>query len=103
MFFLRDFCLRQWKSRLKLQEQGCLIKCVAPTGKAAKRMEEATGEHASTIHRLINAIGDFGSIDADVVIVDEFSMVDVYVMYMLTSHLDKDRQEREILRKGKFV
>lgn len=74
----------------KLQEQGCLIKCVAPTGKAAKRMEEATGEHASTIHRLINAIGDFGSIDADVVIVDEFSMVDVYVMYMLTSHLDKD-------------
>lgn len=74
----------------KLQEQGCLIKCVAPTGKAAKRMEEATGEHASTIHRLINAIGDFGSIDADVVIVDEFSMVDVYVMYMLTSHLDKN-------------
>lgn len=73
----------------KLQEQGCLIKCVAPTGKAAKRMEEATGEHASTIHRLINAIGNFESIDADVVIVDEFSMVDVYMMYMLTSHLDK--------------
>jgi exodeoxyribonuclease V alpha subunit len=64
----------------------------APTGRAAKRMSEATGEQASTIHRLLeikkiddnNAVGrldyPISPIDGDVVIVDEMSMVDVFMM-----------------------
>ncbi|MCL2342182.1 MAG: ATP-dependent RecD-like DNA helicase [Firmicutes bacterium] len=60
-------------------------------GRAAKRMSEATGEEASTIHRLlqIGKIEEAGlvnidmqipPIDADVIIIDEMSMVDIYVM-----------------------
>jgi len=64
----------------------------APTGRAAKRMSEATKEEASTIHRLleIGKIEENGNlvdinypvapIDADVVIIDEMSMVDIYIM-----------------------
>ena len=66
----------------------------APTGRAAKRMSETTGEDAKTIHRLLE-IGKFeedklGSIDndvspidADVIVVDEMSMVDVFLMNYL--------------------
>ena len=65
----------------------------APTGRAAKRMTEATGEDAKTLHRLLE-IGktsddkvdiDLGvaPIDADVVIVDEMSMVDLFLMNYL--------------------
>lgn len=67
----------------------------APTGRAAKRMSETTGEEAKTIHRLLE-IGKFeedklGSVDtdvapvdADVLVVDEMSMVDVFLMNYLT-------------------
>lgn len=70
----------------------------APTGRAAKRMSETTGEDAKTIHRLLE-IGKFeedklGSIDtdvtpvdADVLVVDEMSMVDVFLMNYLTKAL----------------
>ena len=64
----------------------------APTGRAAKRMSEATGEEATTIHRLLE-LGktedtldiekldyQIAPIDADVIIVDEMSMVDAFVM-----------------------
>lgn len=67
----------------------------APTGRAAKRMTETTGEDAMTLHRLLE-IGkiqeennsrykdiDLTPIDADVVIVDEMSMVDVFIMNYL--------------------
>lgn len=66
----------------------------APTGRAAKRMSETTGEDAKTIHRLLE-IGKFeedklGSVDtdvtpvdADVLVVDEMSMVDVFLMNYL--------------------
>lgn len=66
----------------------------APTGRAAKRMSETTGEDAKTIHRLLE-IGKFeedklGSIDtdvtpvdADILVVDEMSMVDVFLMNYL--------------------
>lgn len=66
----------------------------APTGRAAKRMSETTGEEAKTIHRLLE-IGKFeedrlGSINndvtpinADVIVVDEMSMVDVFLMNYL--------------------
>ena len=69
----------------------------APTGRAAKKMTEATGKEASTLHRLlgIGKLDDDGiytrhsgykgePIDADVIVVDELSMVDMFVMdYLL--------------------
>ena len=70
----------------------------APTGRAAKRMSETTGEEAKTIHRLLE-IGKFeedklGSvdtdvspIDCDVLVVDEMSMVDVFLMNYLVKAL----------------
>lgn len=66
----------------------------APTGRAAKRMSETTGKEAKTLHRLLE-IGKFENeqknemdiqitpIDADVVIVDEMSMVDMFLMNYL--------------------
>ncbi len=73
------------------------LKCVlaAPTGRAAKRLTEVTGEEASTIHRLLEAGIDPNTgrmffardesnpIKADVVIVDEMSMVDVLLLHEL--------------------
>lgn len=60
----------------------------APTGRAAKRMSEATGQEASTLHRLLEYGGEDGSftrdednpLDCTCVIVDEMSMVDVFLM-----------------------
>lgn len=67
----------------------------APTGRAAKRMTETTGEEAKTLHRLLE-IGkiqddptnkyseyEIAPIDADVIIVDEMSMVDLFLMNYL--------------------
>ena len=66
----------------------------APTGKAAKRMKEATNEDAKTIHRLLeigkieedrNSMVEYevAPIDADIIIIDEMSMVDTYIMNYL--------------------
>ena len=73
------------------------LKCVlaAPTGRAAKRLTEVTGREASTIHRLLEAGIDPHTgtlffqkdeddpLDADAVIVDEMSMVDVELLHRL--------------------
>ena len=67
------------------------VELCAPTGRAAKRMSEATGCAARTIHRLLEYTGEgmgFGRdadnpVDADVVIVDEMSMVDIFLMRSL--------------------
>lgn len=77
---------------LKKQKKG--IALTAPTGRAAKRMSEVTGENAYTVHRLLEV--DFTAKDkltfkkneknplkADVVIVDEMSMVDVLLFESL--------------------
>ncbi|MDY3119083.1 MAG: ATP-dependent RecD-like DNA helicase [Peptoniphilus sp.] len=66
------------------------IALAAPTGRAAKRMEEATGRSASTIHRLLkydyideegtNSIVSGDVIEADVLIIDEASMIDLLLM-----------------------
>ncbi len=68
----------------------------APTGRAAKRMKEATGSEAKTIHRMLEVSGGmeegsrgiFGRnednpLEADVVIIDEMSMVDIHLMHAL--------------------
>ena len=71
----------------------------APTGRAAKRMTETTGEDAKTLHRLLeigkieeegnyeNIDYEIAPLDADVVIVDEMSMVDVFLMNYLVKAL----------------
>ena len=70
--------------------RGKKVALCAPTGRAAKRMTEATGNEASTLHRLLeigkvfddkpNPDLDVTPIDADVVIIDEVSMVDIFLM-----------------------
>lgn len=76
-----------------MKKLGLKTALVAPTGRAAKRLEEATGEKASTIHRLLNLDFKNGKgaftynesmrLEEDVFIVDEVSMTDVYVMKSL--------------------
>lgn len=60
------------------------IALAAPTGKAAQRASEATGLPSATLHRLLGLKGDGapapGQLEADVLVVDEFSMVDVPLM-----------------------
>ena len=67
----------------------------APTGKAAKRMEESTGRDACTIHRLLGYNGHKfqfeGPIDTDLLVVDEVSMVDVPLLWHLLRALDLGR------------
>ena len=81
------------------KSRGKKVVLCAPTGRAAKRMTEATGEEASTLHRLLE-IGkvsdekpdpdlDVTPIDADVVIIDEMSMVDIFLMNYVVKALFK--------------
>ncbi len=66
------------------------VSLAAPTGRAAKRLSEATGQTAKTIHRLLeyNSYGNFNKdeknlLNCDVLIVDETSMVDISLAYSL--------------------
>ena len=71
------------------------VELCAPTGRAAKRMSEATGCSARTIHRLLEYAGEGKGfqrnaddpLDADAVIVDEMSMVDIFLMRALLKAL----------------
>ena len=77
------------------QQMGLKCLLAAPTGRAAKRLTEVTGEDASTIHRLLEATIDINTgemyfvrdeenpLKADAVIVDEMSMVDVQLLHSL--------------------
>ncbi len=76
------------------EDDGLNIELAAPTGRAAKRMKEATGREARTIHRLLEVNGDpeteifFNKtmddpIETDVIIIDEMSMVDLYLFQSL--------------------
>lgn len=75
-----------------LEAQGFQIMLGAPTGRAAKRLSEATGREAATIHRLLESTGgsegalrfirnEDEPLDADVIIIDEVSMMDIGLMY----------------------
>lgn len=77
--------------------EGMDIYLAAPTGRAAKRMTETTGYEASTIHRLLELTGmmeessaaahfernEENPLEADVIIIDEMSMVDISLMHAL--------------------
>lgn len=81
------------------EQEGMDIFLAAPTGRAAKRMTEATGFEAKTIHRLLELNGDMSDdrqasavhfeknelnpLEADVVIIDEMSMVDIHLFHAL--------------------
>lgn len=82
-----------------LQEQKQDAVLCAPTGRAAKRMEESTGHPAATIHRLLGynptvfppyEFDEENPIDTDWVIVDESSMLDVFLMDRLLKALRPD-------------
>jgi exodeoxyribonuclease V alpha subunit len=74
-----------------LSAKGVRLLLCAPTGRAAKRMNEATGFEAKTIHRLLEVdprTGDFrrnseNPLDCDLLVIDETSMVDVLLMHAL--------------------
>ena len=80
------------------ESEGLSILLAAPTGRAAKRMTEATGYEAQTIHRLLEVNGNpeeestggflrnrENPLEADVIIIDEMSMVDLNLMHVLLS------------------
>ena len=83
-------------------QMGVSCMLAAPTGRAAKRMTEVTGQEASTIHRLLGADIDPASgelfftrdesnpLKAQAVIVDEMSMVDVQLLYHLLLAIPDD-------------
>ncbi|WP_027622407.1 ATP-dependent RecD-like DNA helicase [Acetivibrio clariflavus] len=83
-----------------LINEGYEVLLAAPTGRAAKRMTEATGFEAKTIHRLLEmgyaskddelvfARNEDNPIDADVVIIDEMSMVDILLMNHLLKAIE---------------
>lgn len=80
------------------EADGMEVSLAAPTGRAAKRMTEATGHEAKTIHRMLEISGGADSevdadakfgrneqnpLETDVIIVDEMSMVDTFLMHAL--------------------
>ncbi len=80
----------------------CLL--AAPTGRAAKRLSEVTGEDASTIHRLLEATIDPATgkmffvrdednpLKADAIIVDEMSMVDIQLLHSLLKAIPQGKR-----------
>lgn len=90
----------------KTQTTNAIVKCIksiepkskimllAPTGKASKRLSELTGMSAKTIHRGLGLKG-FGSdeeltkLEADFIIVDEFSMTDAYLFNLLINQISE--------------
>ncbi|MEE1242712.1 MAG: AAA family ATPase, partial [Frisingicoccus sp.] len=78
------------------ENEGMELRLAAPTGRAAKRMTEATGYEAQTIHRMLELTGgpedgvgshfernEQNPLETDVIIIDEMSMVDIHLMHAL--------------------
>jgi len=84
-----------------LLADGLEVRLAAPTGRAARRMEEVCQLEATTIHRLLDlqiqedyipAIKEFEKIDADYLIIDECSMIDLFLFYRLLKSVDSSTQ-----------
>ena len=79
------------------EERGLKVVLSAPTGKAAKRIEQVVGREALTLHRLLGfngkafTAGPEAPIQADVVIIDEVSMVDVLLGWQLFRAVDLEK------------
>lgn len=80
----------------------------APTGKASDVIAKTTGKKASTIHQLLNYVPEVGfkfndenKLEADLIIIDEFSMVDIFLMEALLEAID--RQNTKLLLVGDFA
>ena len=91
--------IRNYSIHDLLDESRSILTLCAPTGKAAKRMSESTGFYASTIHKAIGwstedeNMEEFISekfIKSELVIIDESSMIDVFLMYNLLKIINKD-------------
>lgn len=85
--------------RVKLRNEKDIVKLLAPTGKAARRMGEATGLSASTIHSALGLTKDDEDssleqdyLECDFVIIDEFSMVDAWLGKQLFTNLSSRTQ-----------
>ncbi len=83
------------------KQMGKKVKLLAPTGRAAKRLSESCNFEASTIHRALEVdynspsmfkYNNMNKLSADVVIVDEISMVDIQLMYFLIRALKRNCQ-----------
>lgn len=83
------------------KQMGKRVKLLAPTGRAAKRLSESCNFEASTIHRALEVdynspsmfkYNNMNKLCADVVIVDEISMVDIQLMYFLIRALKRNCQ-----------
>ena len=79
-----------------LEQKGLSIVCAAPTGRAAKRMSEATGKEAKTIHRLLEfkpqdgfSRNEDNPLSGDVLVIDESSMIDIILMNSLLKAVPK--------------
>ncbi len=83
-----------------LKQNGKTVFIAAPTGRAAKRMSETSGEEAKTIHRLLEYIpgkegfmkNRFNPLEAEAVIIDEASMMDIFIFYRLLDALGPNTQ-----------
>ena len=82
----KSMILRAILDIYRRQNPGKEICLCAPTGRAARRMEQATGLGASTVHKALGLLagedGDYGepqALDADIILVDEVSMMDIYL------------------------
>jgi exodeoxyribonuclease V alpha subunit len=79
------------------EERGLKVVLAAPTGKAAKRIEQVVGREALTLHRLLGfngkvfTAGPEAPIAADVIIIDEVSMVDVPLAWQLFRAVDLEK------------
>lgn len=81
-----------------LDAQAIIYKLAAPTGRAAKRIMEGTGRHAFTIHRLLEfdvstmsfAHSESNTIKAQFLIIDEASMIDIFLAYAILKALSYD-------------
>ncbi len=78
-----------------LEQEGAILKLAAPTGRAAKRMFESTGKPTETLHRLLGytpgqsgfAHNEQNALDLDVLVIDEASMIDVFLMNAIVKAL----------------
>lgn len=83
----------------KVKKKDLGIFLCAPTGRAAKRMSDATKMHAMTIHKLLGyspegvfAYGENQKLEGKLLVVDEFSMVDIFLAYQLFKAIPKGMQ-----------